>query len=165
MGQIRKRGAFLSNCAFWSRSVEIFLHGLNDVSVQELEFLVIDLDTIDHRKIEKLLMRSNLKIYGVSQSKRKKEKYASMIDAVFCKSVAFRKVINFIELPAISNENLNLSEMTLLHLLREGASDNFIAKKQRLPSSTVKYYLRRLYEKLGVENRTQAAMVTIKNNI
>lgn len=126
---------------------------------------MIDLDTIHYSTIEKFLLCGNLKIYGVSQSKRKKEKYASVIDAVFCKSVAFKKVMNFIQSSAVPNENLNPSEMTLLRFLRQGASDNLIAKKQQLPSSTIKYYLRRLYEKLGVENRTQAAMVAIKNNI
>ncbi len=49
-------------------------------------------------------------------------------------------------------------ELDILALLAEGDSSKQIAARLRLTPGTVRAYLHTIYEKLGVENRTQAAV-------
>jgi DNA-binding NarL/FixJ family response regulator len=51
----------------------------------------------------------------------------------------------------------------LLLLLRKGYTNREIASQLYLSENTVKTHLRRLFAKLGVSNRTQAAMVATEN--
>lgn len=53
-------------------------------------------------------------------------------------------------------EPLNLREMEILEHLAAGLSDKEIASELFLSWNTVRWYNRRIYSKLGVENRTQA---------
>lgn len=53
-------------------------------------------------------------------------------------------------------EELSRSEISLLRLIRRGASNKQMAEQLTLSEGTVKVYLSRLYEKLGVSSRTQA---------
>ncbi|MEC0241118.1 LuxR C-terminal-related transcriptional regulator [Paenibacillus dokdonensis] len=53
-------------------------------------------------------------------------------------------------------EQFSRSETVLLQLIRKGASNKQIAAELALSEGTVKVYLSRLYEKLGVSSRTQA---------
>jgi len=53
-------------------------------------------------------------------------------------------------------EELSRSEISLLRLIRRGASNRQMAEQLTLSEGTVKVYLSRLYEKLGVSSRTQA---------
>ena len=55
------------------------------------------------------------------------------------------------------NEELTEREVEILHLLAEGQSNSQIAHQLSLALETVKWYNRRLYEKLNVANRTEAA--------
>ncbi|WP_079913755.1 LuxR C-terminal-related transcriptional regulator [Paenibacillus sp. 32352] len=55
-----------------------------------------------------------------------------------------------------SDVSLSRSELNLLRLLRQGATNKQIAAELFLSEGTVKVYLSRLYEKLGVSSRTQA---------
>lgn len=55
-------------------------------------------------------------------------------------------------------EQLSRSETVLLQLIRKGASNKQIAAELALSEGTVKVYLSRLYEKLGVSSRTQALL-------
>ena len=50
-------------------------------------------------------------------------------------------------------------ELTVIARLRDGKSNKLIARELRLTEGTVKLYVRRIMKKLGVENRTQAALV------
>ena len=52
----------------------------------------------------------------------------------------------------------------LLVLLREGCTNREIANRLYLSENTVKTHLRRLFTKLGVSNRTQAAMVATEDD-
>jgi len=52
----------------------------------------------------------------------------------------------------------------LLVLLREGCTNREIADRLYLSENTVKTHLRRLFTKLGVSNRTQAAMVATEDD-
>lgn len=55
-------------------------------------------------------------------------------------------------------ESLSRSELELLRFIRQGASNKQIATELSLSEGTVKVYLSRLYEKLGVSSRTQALL-------
>ncbi|MFN8442460.1 MAG: LuxR C-terminal-related transcriptional regulator [Caldilineaceae bacterium] len=54
------------------------------------------------------------------------------------------------------NEPLSEREIEILELIAEGSANAEIAAKLSLSLNTVKWYSRRIYEKLAVENRTQA---------
>jgi DNA-binding NarL/FixJ family response regulator len=55
-------------------------------------------------------------------------------------------------------ERLSVREASVLKLLAEGCNNADIARALRLSQNTVKFHLRNLYSKLGVTNRTQAAV-------
>lgn len=54
------------------------------------------------------------------------------------------------------NEPLTEREIEILHLIADGLANGEIAAKLSLSLHTVKWYSRRIYEKLAVSNRTQA---------
>ncbi|WP_433722167.1 response regulator transcription factor [Nocardia sp. CA-129566] len=60
--------------------------------------------------------------------------------------------------------NLSEQERTLLGLLGEGLTNRQIASRMFLAEKTVKNYVSRLLTKLGVERRTQAAVLASKLN-
>ncbi|WP_433680422.1 response regulator [Nocardia sp. CA-119907] len=60
--------------------------------------------------------------------------------------------------------NLTDQERTLLDLLGEGLTNRQIATRMFLAEKTVKNYVSRLLTKLGVERRTQAAVLASKLN-
>ena len=55
--------------------------------------------------------------------------------------------------------NITPKEQILLKALLKGQQDKQIAHAYDLPLHIVKYRLRTLYDKLGVMNRTQAALI------
>ncbi|MFE9324980.1 response regulator [Nocardia sp. NPDC052278] len=61
--------------------------------------------------------------------------------------------------------SLTEQERTLLDLLGEGLTNRQIASRMFLAEKTVKNYVSRLLTKLGVERRTQAAVLASKLNI
>jgi ATP/maltotriose-dependent transcriptional regulator MalT len=61
-------------------------------------------------------------------------------------------------LPAVElAEPLNPHELEILRLLARGLSNSDIARERVLAVSTVRWYLKHIYQKLNVHNRTQAA--------
>jgi DNA-binding CsgD family transcriptional regulator len=55
-------------------------------------------------------------------------------------------------------DRLNYRELQILRSICEGSSNQEISERLELKVSTVKWYGTRIYEKLGVRNRTQAAL-------
>jgi LuxR family transcriptional regulator, maltose regulon positive regulatory protein len=55
------------------------------------------------------------------------------------------------------SELLSEQEINILRLLAQGHSNPEIARKQMLAVSTVRWYVKQIFRKLGVHNRTQAA--------
>ncbi len=58
--------------------------------------------------------------------------------------------------------NFNLTEEMFLKKLVQGASNREISRESGLASSMVKYHLQNIYSKMGVKNRTQAAIMADK---
>ena len=61
--------------------------------------------------------------------------------------------------------NLTQRENDILALLAEGRSNRAIAQNLYLSEKTVKAHLAAIFRKLGVTNRTQAAMVAVQMGV
>jgi DNA-binding NarL/FixJ family response regulator len=64
------------------------------------------------------------------------------------------------QLPALSDREIEV----LRHVI-EGAANNEIAKKLHITRNTVKMHLRSILEKLGVQNRVQAAVKAVREGL
>lgn len=60
---------------------------------------------------------------------------------------------------------LTVRELDVLAFLVNGDSNNTIAEKLCITEHTVKAHLTQIYKKLGVTNRTSAAIMAKDNNI
>jgi DNA-binding NarL/FixJ family response regulator len=56
-------------------------------------------------------------------------------------------------------------ELVMLRMISEGASNKEIARQLDLQEVTVKFYLSRLFSRLGVKNRAQAAVEALRLNL
>lgn len=63
------------------------------------------------------------------------------------------------------HENLTERELNVLELLAQGLSDQQIAELLQISRRTVSTHVGKVLTKLGVENRTQAALYAIRNNL
>lgn len=61
--------------------------------------------------------------------------------------------------------NLNPRAIQLLELLIKGCSDKEMAAAMSLPETTIKFYLRDLFMKLGVQDRTEAVVSALRHGI
>lgn len=60
---------------------------------------------------------------------------------------------------------LSLRDVQVLELLAEGKSNKLIAQDLGIADETVKSYLKRLFEKLGVRDRTEAVAIALRQNL
>ena len=60
---------------------------------------------------------------------------------------------------------LSKKEQEILQLLTGGRTNKEIASALRLSPETVKMTLKNIFRKLGVENRTQAAVAAVKERL
>jgi DNA-binding NarL/FixJ family response regulator len=67
--------------------------------------------------------------------------------------------------PADTAPALNERELEILRLVAEGASNRAIANQLYLSENTVRTYLAHILEKLGLQNRVQAAAYALRNGI
>lgn len=63
------------------------------------------------------------------------------------------------------NSDFTVREIYVLTFLVNGDSNNVIAEKLCITNHTVKAHLTQIYKKLGVTNRTSAAIKAKDNNI
>ena len=73
----------------------------------------------------------------------------------------FRRLAQRVE-PADDPTRLSASEMEILRLITEGLDNKGIAEKLNLSPQTVANRVRLIYPKLGVSNRTQAALYAVR---
>ncbi len=64
-----------------------------------------------------------------------------------------------------SSERLTRREFDVLRLVAHGENNRAIAKKLFISEKTVKNHLTNIFQKLGVEDRTQAAIHAVKNRL
>ena len=62
-------------------------------------------------------------------------------------------------------ENLTRKELQILKMLSAGLSNREIATRMEISEHTVKNHLTRIFKKMGVKDRTHAAIFTIRNNL
>ena len=62
-------------------------------------------------------------------------------------------------------KRLNQKELLVLELLSSGLTNEQIANELFLSTNTVKMYLKKIFEKLGVNNRVQAAVKAVSEHI
>jgi DNA-binding NarL/FixJ family response regulator len=62
----------------------------------------------------------------------------------------------------LSPDDLTQREVTLLELMVQGLSNKEIAQALSLSENTVKYHVKHILQKLGVQNRTEAAVQALK---
>lgn len=62
-------------------------------------------------------------------------------------------------------ESLNARETGILRLVAKGLSDRSIASRLDLAAETVRWYNKRIYEKLGVANRTEAVSLATSSGL
>jgi two-component system, NarL family, nitrate/nitrite response regulator NarL len=69
--------------------------------------------------------------------------------------------------PAVARklENLTMREVDILHCLTEGLSNKQIARRLGIQEATVKIHVKSLIGKLGVVNRTQAALWAVRAGV
>jgi DNA-binding NarL/FixJ family response regulator len=65
----------------------------------------------------------------------------------------------------IQNNSLSKKEKQILQLLTCGGTNKEIAGALRVSPETVKMTLKNIFRKLGVENRTQAAVLAVKERL
>jgi DNA-binding NarL/FixJ family response regulator len=64
----------------------------------------------------------------------------------------------------VEDEKLTRREIEVLKLLAEGLFNKEIAYKLSISEKTVKNHVSNIFKKIGVFDRTQAAVYAIKNN-
>lgn len=67
--------------------------------------------------------------------------------------------------PTAAHEQLTVREMDVLRLLAQGKSNQDIADELFIGIKTVKFHVTNILAKLGVEDRTQAAIYAYKNGL
>ena len=72
---------------------------------------------------------------------------------------AQRQMLEWMRRPPSGIDTLTARERTVLQLLAEGLSNKLIARRLELTEGTVKGYVSQVLDKLGVADRTQAALL------
>lgn len=70
--------------------------------------------------------------------------------------------------PAVKDERLDLlnkRERQIFDLIAQGLSNRAIAKKLKLGEETIKHYNTQMFSKLGVKNRTEAALLKLGRSV
>lgn len=65
----------------------------------------------------------------------------------------------------MKRENLNPREVAVLEMLIKGRSNKEIGEALSLPETTIKFCLRELFTKLGVQDRTEAVVSALRHGI
>lgn len=81
---------------------------------------------------------------------------------------AFRLIEGLLDAPRQETEpqaSLTDREIEVLQLAAEGLSNRAIANQLSVSENTVKYYIKKILQKLGVQNRTEAVARAIRLNL
>jgi two-component system, NarL family, nitrate/nitrite response regulator NarL len=61
-------------------------------------------------------------------------------------------------------QHLSVRESTILKAVLDGLTNHQIALKLQIPESSVKYVIRRLFEKAGVKTRSQLVRIALERH-
>ncbi len=64
--------------------------------------------------------------------------------------------------PSVMAKRLTLREVEIIKLVVKGMTNTEIAKDRDVSSETVKSELKRIFRKIGVSNRVQAAVLAVR---
>jgi len=78
---------------------------------------------------------------------------------------AQRQILDWLRRPASPIDQLTSRERDVLMLLAQGLSNKEIARRLALSEGTIKGYVSQVLEKLGVNDRTQAALLAHKTGL
>jgi NarL family two-component system response regulator LiaR len=67
--------------------------------------------------------------------------------------------------PAASPDSLTAQEKRLLRYLADGMTNKAIAQAMSVSENTVKYHLKNILQKLGAQNRTEAAAYAVRSGL
>lgn len=78
---------------------------------------------------------------------------------------AQRQMLDWVRRPPSAIDSLTARERSILELLGEGLSNKHIARRLNLTEGTVKGYVSQVLDKLGVADRTQAALLAHREGL
>lgn len=166
-----KRILLIADNSVWSQSVMAFARVVSrrlffSDRTKQYDAVLINTVLMDEETIFDLIdlyKESHVFLIG---SEGGRERYKNQVCSYFVAGTSLRQVISIISL-ALSPESdaskeerdfLSEKEKLVLKFMSDGFSDREISQRSLMPLSSVKYYLRNSYEKLGVRNRIQAAL-------
>lgn len=125
-----------------------------------------------HNEIEYLMKAVDIGVEGYVL----KDAESSVLKKAICTVHSGEKYIDFSMVPMLNekiaqekekveDEKLTRREIEVLRLLAEGLFNKEIAYKLSISEKTVKNHVSNIFKKIGVFDRTQAAVYAIKNNI
>jgi len=90
-------------------------------------------------------------------------------DAAISRKTATRLIDGYAALSRLQTKSseslLTPREMELLQLIVDGMSNKAIAERLSLSENTIKYHIKNILQKLGVQNRTEAATQALRSGL
>lgn len=89
-------------------------------------------------------------------------------EAAISRKVTTRLIAGFQQLSSQVTDSKNLltsRELELLQLLAEGFSNKIIAERLFISENTVKYHIKNILQKFGVQNRTEAVALAMRQGL
>lgn len=131
-----------------------------------LSAVLIDAKYMHIKTLRKIIRQhSDVPVFILMSAERKPQLFGvEGVAGVFLQGISKRKLIQAIELflkdkAPKSRKCMSIKETIILDYLSTGQSDKEIAIHLGVPLSTVKYHVRKLFKKLEVSNRTEAALI------
>jgi DNA-binding NarL/FixJ family response regulator len=78
---------------------------------------------------------------------------------------AQRQLMELLRRPATQRDRLTAREIEVLRLIAQGCANKVIAARLHLSEGTVKGYVSQILDKLGVQDRTQAALHAVREGL
>ena len=147
------------------------LEGLKLVRQKDSEVKILMLTVFDDNKnvFEALKAGANGYILKKTQPAKLLEyiQDAQSGGAPMTSSIATQVLRMFAEMPVINNQDYNLSdrEKSVLQLLVDGYSYKMIASEMFISIDTVRSHIKKIYEKLQVNSKSEAVAKAFKNKI
>lgn len=154
-----------------SKNVLFYLKGKRKQSFYAFDYVLLDVIGLANKQINKFISQySDFSLFLViADGKKIKVQKGINVSAVFVENISVRNLVASIELIvqglqkledfAKLNHSLTIYEALLLEGLLNGASNKKLARTYDINVSQVKYHLQKIYRKLGVNNRLEAALI------